>query len=242
MPDRFLNACLGDRREATRRYLATVKWRKDDHIDGMLDSASPRNFEVIKKYYPHYYCGRGRSGNVVYYEDCGKIDVPALASSGVGVSDIVHHYVYITEFCFAKLKTDEDARTISVFDVDGVGVGDLKGPVMDFIKATTKIMQDHYPERSQCILVINAPSWFTIIWSMVKVFIDARTQAKVKICSRADAYRTILKVVEHDQIPEKYGGGLRVENGRGGENNCRLWSPDEVLLREWARDHGGGEQ
>ena len=115
----------------------------------MLRSEPTPNFKDIKKYYPHYYAGRGKSGATVYYEDCGGIDVPALTGLGITVKDLVRHYIYMTEFCFTVLNPSPEAKTITVFDVNGVGVGDVKGKVLEFIKETTAIMQAHYPERSQ---------------------------------------------------------------------------------------------
>ncbi|GMH67582.1 hypothetical protein TrRE_jg11909 [Triparma retinervis] len=150
IPQRYITGCMDDRREASRRWLATIAWRKQSSIAPMLSTEPCPNFVSIKRHYPHYYAGRGRSGATVYYEGCGGIDVPTLTGLGITVSDLCRHYVYMTEFCFRVLNSDrEDARTITVFDVEGVGVGDVKGVVLEFIKETTAIMQAHYPERSQ---------------------------------------------------------------------------------------------
>ncbi|GMI41868.1 hypothetical protein TrCOL_g331 [Triparma columacea] len=205
----------------------------------MLQSEPTPNFKDIKKYYPHYYAGRGKSGATVYYEDCGGIDVPALTGLGITVSDLVRHYVYMTEFCFTVLNPSPEAKTITVFDVDGVGVGDVKGKVLEFIKETTAIMQAHYPERSQCILVVNAPIWFSAIWSIVRVFVNERTQSKVSISSTRSSLAALSKHLDYGEIPEKYGGGKRWRNGEGGKDNGRWWSEEEIRFREWVEEYGG---
>lgn len=40
-------------------------------------------------------------------------------------------------------------------------------------------MQDHYVERASMIMVINVPSWFANIWSMIKPLVNEATQKKV---------------------------------------------------------------
>ena len=87
IPPRFLAGCLGDRVEATRRWAITQTWRAANDIDSVLER-SMRNFGFIKRFYPHYYCGYGKNGSICYYEECGRIDIPALQAHGVMVADL----------------------------------------------------------------------------------------------------------------------------------------------------------
>ena len=44
-----------------------------------------------------------------------------------------------------------------------------------------KIAQDNYPESLAAAYVVNAPSYFTVIWAVIKSFLDPKTVAKVHI-------------------------------------------------------------
>ena len=89
-------------------------------------------------------------------------------------------------------------------------------------------MQDHYPERSEAIFVVNAPAWFLAVWAVVKVFINENTQKKVKILGPGrKTTEGLMERVERGQILERYGGGLK--GGVGGE--------EERRMRKWQREH-----
>ena len=64
----------------------------------------------------------------------------------------------------------------------GVGMGHLTGEVKRLMSLVTKYDQDNYPEMLGHICIINAPAMFRMIWSVVKGFIDPRTQSKIEVC------------------------------------------------------------
>ena len=45
---------------------------------------------------------------------------------------------------------------------------------------TLAILQDHYPERLGQAICLNPPWMFSVFWSMIKPFMDARTLSKIK--------------------------------------------------------------
>jgi hypothetical protein len=42
-------------------------------VNTILETEQPY-FNLIKTYYPHYHCGRGKSGHVVFYERPGDLN------------------------------------------------------------------------------------------------------------------------------------------------------------------------
>lgn len=140
----------------------------------------------------------------------------------------------MTEYCFNILTDDDDRRTCTVFDVAGVSPSDLSGIVLEFLKATSTTMQEHYPERSEVILVINSPGWFYLIWNIVKQFINERTLKKVRICSTSGTFKGLEEFIEPEEILIEYGGKKSIE-GKG----VRYWSEEEVGFREWIRERTG---
>ncbi|GMF20322.1 unnamed protein product [Phytophthora fragariaefolia] len=175
---RFIAGEKGDVEKGRARYLNTLEWRKENDIDNILVTPHP-SFEVIKKHYPQYFHGRTRDGQPVYYERPGKIDLPALKREGLSIDDLLRHYMYITEYLWRVVEPDDSGRSITVLDVTGIGMYDLGGEVLDFIKRASAFTGAHYPERSAHIFIINIPGWFNMIWRMVKPLIDPVTREKV---------------------------------------------------------------
>eukprot|EP00958_Prasinococcus_capsulatus_P014287 scaffold1504_cov417-Prasinococcus_capsulatus_cf.AAC.27 len=52
-----------------------------------------------------------------------------------------------------------------------------------FIKRISAIDQDYFPEHLGKMLIVNAPTIFKAIWTLVKPLLDKRTQAKISTTS-----------------------------------------------------------
>jgi hypothetical protein len=98
------------------------------------------------------------------------------------------------------------SKCISVFDVAGVGLGSITGPSWAFLSASTKLLGDHYPERAQNVLIVNAPAVFAAVWSIVKPLINEATRAKVRLAKSSEVPALFAEFAEPDQIPREYGG------------------------------------
>jgi hypothetical protein len=82
------------------------------------------------------------------------------------------------------------------------------GQVYNFIQLASKIGQDHYPEilGKYCVIVnvyrmfiVNAPMLFSGIWSMIKIWLDDKTKAKITIIG--SGYKEeVLKYVQCDSL------------------------------------------
>jgi hypothetical protein len=46
---------------------------------------------------------------------------------------------------------------------------DFMGENLEFITKALQIVQHHYPDRADVILICNAPSWFSFMWQLCKV-------------------------------------------------------------------------
>ena len=58
-----------------------------------------------------------------------------------------------------------------------------------------------------CLVLINAPSWFGLVWSVVKKLIDARTASKIEVFTNAKAgLDRMNELIDNSQIPSDYGG------------------------------------
>eukprot|EP00658_Telonema_sp_P-2_P011651 TRINITY_DN14452_c0_g1_i3.p1 TRINITY_DN14452_c0_g1~~TRINITY_DN14452_c0_g1_i3.p1 ORF type:complete len:204 (+),score=35.67 TRINITY_DN14452_c0_g1_i3:232-843(+) len=63
------------------------------------------------------------------------------------------------------------------------------------------------PELVERVLVINAPSFFSIIFNIFKPMLSARTQAKISICG-SDYQQDMFEAIDPRFVPRRYGGSL----------------------------------
>jgi hypothetical protein len=87
----------------------------------------------------------------------------------------------IAEFLWNEIDRSQEGRTISVLDLAGVGFRDMVGEVMDFVKKASAISQEHYPERSFKIYIVNSPRFFATTWRLIKPWLAEETVKKISI-------------------------------------------------------------
>ncbi len=110
-------------------------------------------------------------------------------------------------------------------------MGDLAGMNLEYLKKTVGYANQHYPERSQVILIVNAPYFFSFLWKVIKPLVHENTQKKVRILSSKEVLPGLMEYIDIDQIPEYYGGKLDF----GGRDSCRFQCPETVAVNEYVR-------
>ncbi|CAE8585605.1 unnamed protein product, partial [Polarella glacialis] len=171
---------------------------------------------TIKRYYPQAYHGTDKLGRPIYIERPGYIDMPRLLQS---VSDKrILEYVYAqTEqqirrrlpACSLALGQVVD-KSLNIMDLDGLSFRVVTHTTArKVVKDVVSMLQNHYPECSGRMIIINAPKVFSIAWSFIKPMLDDRTVAKISIFG-ADQRETwvnaLLELVDADQLPALFGG------------------------------------
>lgn len=78
-----------------------------------------------------------------------------------------------------------------------------------FLLYPTKALSDNYPERLKRIVMYPFPWYGRAIWSVVKVFIDKRTQDKAYLIGdtgKREIPKDLREFVDPANIPEVCGG------------------------------------
>lgn len=225
LPKRFLNAEKGDAKLGMQRWTDTLRWRAEQKMDGILHRPHP-HFDFIKNHSTQYYHKRAKNGSVCYYEVPKAMKVSTLKKAGISIQDCVQHFLWITEYLWRVLDTNDESKVLSVLDLSGVGFSDFVGDVKTFVQAVSAVSGQHYPERSYHIFVVNAPSSFSWIWRAIKGWMDPVTVAKTHILSGKD-FSELHAVVDKADVPVRYGGTCACEGG------CEN-SADEIGMREVA--------
>lgn len=97
-------------------------------------------------------------------------------------------------------------ENITIYDLKGVSRSQISSDTFEMIKVGNQVMSS-FPETLHCLLIINAPSWFGFVWSVVKKLIDARTASKIEVFTSAKAgSKRMEELIDNKQIPSCYGG------------------------------------
>jgi len=206
IPKRFLTVAKGDPILGRKRYESTMKWRKENRMDDIVEEPNIY-YKVIKQYYPHYYHLRGKNNEPCYYENPPRFNLKKLRTTGMVMDDLVRYYALVREYMWTKIEPSEEGKSIYILDLEGMSIFDFTGEVVEFVKRTAKFTGEHYPARSATIFVVNVPSWFNIIWKVVSPIVDDVTKDKVRILrGKANILKALKKKIPIENIPPEYGG------------------------------------
>ncbi|CAM9921020.1 unnamed protein product, partial [Phaeothamnion confervicola] len=184
----------------------TMQWRRENNVDSVLREQQP-NFNIIKECYPHFLHGRSRTGEIICYENPGKMDFGRLNSLGVGPDKLQRHYCFVNDYIWGRLSPGDNDTLMTVLDVGGLTLSTLKGNTVmhRYLAATAEVMQKHYPERQSRIMIVNAPWWFASAYRLAASVLTANTTAKLQV-SGTNFLPALLQFVDEVQIPREYGG------------------------------------
>lgn len=96
---------------------------------------------------------------------------------------------------------------ITVLDLTGLSYSAAKVPeAMDILKLAGKV-GDYFPESMHCMLILNAPGFFSMLWTIIKATLDPRTAKRIQVfSSEKKGIARLKELVDDDQIPSDYGG------------------------------------
>ena len=214
---RFLRARKFDLEKTMEMFKKFLQWRIEKKVDEISEKFEIDNLIEIKKLYPHGYHRTDKIGRPVYIELLDKIDVKSLFKITTE-EKMINYYIkqyerqmkYIFPACSAVVKRPVE-QSCTILDAKGIGITSLVGPIKGFLKLASDIGQDYYPEMLGKMTIINTGFFFRAIWSMVKSFIDPKTQSKITLLN--GSYKDeLLKLVDADQLPKFLGGNCTCDN------------------------------
>ena len=205
IPRTFLNMAKGNREVAKTALATTIEWRKKHQVDTILQRPHP-NFDICKILSLHSFLGRDATGHVVFFQrpavDADE-HLELFTKNNMSNDDILLHYVYVFEYCWNILdppnpdKEEDEPRTMtSILDLTGLNMSILRHrELIGFVKQFVQMTSTHYPARSYKTLLLNAPSWFGMLYKLLTPLLRESTRAKVSILSRGKHQTKILREV-----------------------------------------------
>lgn len=208
---KFLTARKYDMNKSIDMWLSTVQWRYDMNIDSILDEPyrdGTRINQTLNNQCDHKYDKFGRS---VYYECVGKLE-PNKIFNLLTMDDMLAYQRHNTEYrrkyvmSIGSIRMNRSIDQItSIVDLHGVGVKHMKSTIYKFLKQLAQINQSYYPEFLGRLLIINAPSAFSVAWKMIRPWLADRVRAKISIHNNIP-YNELLSLIDKENLPKEYGG------------------------------------
>jgi hypothetical protein len=182
-----------------------VEWRQARGMVGLLDRPHPK-FAAIKHRYPHAALGWSRKKDCLVTLDCygvWKQSYDALKADGVSEEELLAHLMLCFDFYFSRLdpRPLPHGKSINIVDLAGLKMSDAAGEAFRFISKAGALLNLHFPLRLRKAFLINAPSWWGVVWRLVSPLIDSKTRELMALYS--------AKVGPGVGAPERRGRGRR---------------------------------
>ncbi|KAF6256637.1 CRAL-TRIO domain-containing protein [Scenedesmus sp. NREL 46B-D3] len=132
----------------------------------------------------------------------------SLAAAGLRVSDMVAHCGFMWSFMFEVLAPHHHpaGRLIMVTDMRGIKLGQAVGEGQVGARAIGEVCFA-WPERLSRCLVLGTPSWFNMLYRMVRPHLSPNTRAKVQVmCDAGEAAAELARCLGPELVPKEYGG------------------------------------
>jgi CRAL/TRIO domain len=215
VPRNYLENCRGNQRKAMKMWQETQKWRRDRQV-WKIHTMPNKFFKQIKRDYPHNVGGHSKKGLPCIYEQPGKMDIKSLfRDSGCTVDDMVHHYIFCTEYFCNCLCASKELRRVAgkerepysmgefgivvIMDIKGTGLQFLNGDIMVYLKKVSDINAVHYPLSITRVLVVNCPFWAGVAASTLKKVLPESVKLDLFTSDCIDGLR---QYIDDDQIRE----------------------------------------
>ncbi|KIK65949.1 hypothetical protein GYMLUDRAFT_38415 [Collybiopsis luxurians FD-317 M1] len=226
---RFLRARKYNLTAAKKLFIDAQNWRKSTRLDELYSSLDPFDYperEAVKDCWEIWFHKQGRPLNFHYVRG---LDLERLAQKEV-TAERQWETVAVSLECMAreiipaaKKKYGEHIDSAYlIFDLRDFGLGKF-WQMRNIIQKAAQICQDYYPETLGRVAVINAPSTFTIIWSVIRPWLAKETADKVEVLG-PDYRERLLEDIDEENLPSVVGGKCRceVEGSQSNDSRCHL--------------------
>ena len=180
-----------------------IKWRAEEKPTTELYFPP----QMGKDYPIGYSNGRDKEGNLLYFERPGNGGAchPKAFVENYGIPTISKWHICSMEEGRRRMAETnyESDRVFCIIDLKNLG--DCGTSMVKFGRAIAGIDQNNYPEHLSRLIIINAPSFFTTVWRLVRLVVDERTREKIQVLGK-DYRDVLLKYVDEDQLPSFAGG------------------------------------
>ncbi|CAB3403862.1 unnamed protein product [Caenorhabditis bovis] len=207
-----------DKEEALAELRRHLRFRHYYDLDNIVHNVP--DHKILKKYFPIGLVGEaGKDNQLLVIECAGRIDLMGILKS-VHLSDFLIQRFKFQEKMLAAMnemekRNGQQCSVVYILDLDGLK---FDPALINIVTGPYRILwasvYTAYPEWISQLVLINAPSFMTLLWKAIGPLLPERTRNKVKICTgNSDWKAQIQKYAHADCIPKHWGGNLVDTNG-----------------------------
>lgn len=206
---RVLSEWEGDVDVAEKKYRATQEWKKT-HLpvprERVLRSLQTGKF---------FFHGFDKVGRPIAYFRTALHDPKKFSPA-----ETVDMIVYKTEELLQQIRTNPKyAQVEEVLVLLDRSNSSISNSDVEFLKQFYQIFKDHYPSRAEVFVIYHVNMVFRGIWSMVKPFLDVKSQGRTHMANTKD---DLLEFIDEDQLADFLGGKNHFEFVLEGEEESKV--------------------
>ena len=213
LDDKNIYRCIKAKHEniekAIKMIIETNQWRNKYDINNFGTVNIYEKIKIAKKYFNFFWLGYDNVGHPIYVECQGTINFKNLFEE-LTIDDLVDIYISHQEFALKNIYTPSPnkcdsviTKMFAIIDMKGVGLTTFGKKMYSYIKRIIQIGNDHYPETSYKIYLINTPLLFSFIWKIIKVWLEEDTKQKITIF-RDNGYNELIKHINPDILQQDF--------------------------------------
>ncbi|KAF9026093.1 CRAL/TRIO domain-containing protein [Hymenopellis radicata] len=183
---RFLRARKYDIPAAQKQFADTEAWRKKHDVDKLYRTFPEHEFYSSKRFYPRWTGRRDKEGKPLYvyhiasvrplYDELHAVAPPRRYERIVSLYESMVNLVM--PLCTHVHPAGETiSSSTTIIDLSSLTLGSLIS-LRSHLQEASKLATANYPETLHRIAVVNAPSFFPVIWGWIKGWFDEVTRIR----------------------------------------------------------------
>lgn len=97
-------------------------------------------------------------------------------------------------------------RCTYVCNLGQITMSSVTRSTLDFLRSLMKILQEYYPEIMRWLLIYNTGWAVSATWKVLRPFVDARVQDKIRFSNAAPSVESLKKFIAADNVLGIFGG------------------------------------
>lgn len=217
---RFLRANKFDIKKTKKAITGHLEWQIEIKLDELLKKTPEQiltcEMSAFTDLYPHWHYGSDKTGRPVMYKQYDRFLAGAIKRlTGDTFENVMNYHIWeqeaASEICRTQsIKNGTIIETVTgVIDLNHMKMTQITRNFLALVKIMAKVDQERYPETLGKIFIINAPSAFGSVWSMVKGWVDPVTRDRIQVLKGPEEYQPVLfDFIGEENLPANYGGKL----------------------------------
>lgn len=196
-----------------------LEWRRNE--DKHENSQRARHRLAVetrcKRYISTLYAGFSRHGHPVSYELGGANCWPREWKESMSQKDYIIHVGNQLEHELGRaIERNPDgphpiAKGVAIYVVDGSGYGHKNLEMLSYLRAAHGYYTDKYPKPLHAFIMINTPWYMQCVQSIIRAAIGNLAHHVVFVgTGKKEILTELTRFIDTAQIPEAYGGSLRL--------------------------------